>query len=172
MAIRKEAIKQGEQGRATVRALYLAELEDIGARRATALKAAEDQLERVARLLPSALDAGLSLSEISRLTDVSRPTLYQLRARHTAAAGNVRLAILQTVANHGWIERETLREELAVDPNGVDRAFAEMFDAGLLREEFNDDSQQPAMVYALTTEGFAELSDWTFEDDDASGAEA
>jgi len=88
-------------------------VEDIGAQRAAALKAAEAQLERVARLLPNALGAGLSLTEISRLTDVSRPTLYQLRARQTAAEGNVRLAILQTVANHGWTDRETLIESIS-----------------------------------------------------------
>lgn len=166
MTTRKEAIKHREQGRAAVRALYLAELEDIGAQRAAALRVAEEQIERVGRVLESAINAGFSLSEIARLTEVSRPTLYQVRARQTAARGNARLAILQSVANHGLIARKALSEHLATDPARFREALDAMLQDEVLTEEFNDDSEAPDMLYALTTSGLAELNNWSFDDDE------
>lgn len=171
MATRKEAIRQREQGKAAVRALYLSELEDIGAQRAAALKAAEEQIDRVSRVLQSALDAGFSLSEIARLTEVSRPTLYQLRARQTAAADDIRLAIFQSIANHGVIYEGTLREHLATDPAKFRQALDVMVREGLLTEDFNDDPDEPDMQFALTPAGLAELSNWSFDEDDIARVE-
>ena len=72
---------------ALVRGLHLSELQAAGAARAVALHQAELELDRVARLLPDALQAGISLAEIARVAGVSRPTLYELRARY---GGSVR----------------------------------------------------------------------------------
>ncbi len=60
---------------------YIAELRDLGERRRAALAEAQVVLDRVEELLPDALGAGLSLSEIARLSAVSRPTLYALKRR-------------------------------------------------------------------------------------------
>jgi DNA invertase Pin-like site-specific DNA recombinase len=64
---------------------YAEELGRLGERRRAAQ--AEDQavLERIEEVLPGALGSGLSLSEVARLTGVSRPTLYGLKRR--AGAG-------------------------------------------------------------------------------------
>ena len=62
-----------------------AELRGLGERRRAALAEAQAVLERVEELLPEALHAGISLSEIARLSGVSRPTLYALKERSEAA---------------------------------------------------------------------------------------
>jgi len=53
-----------------------AELRELGERRRAALAEADAALRRVEELLPGALAAGLSMSEIATLSAVSRPTLY------------------------------------------------------------------------------------------------
>ncbi len=60
---------------------YREELRELGKRRRAALAEAQAVLNQVEELLPEALHAGLSLSEIARLSAVSRPTLYGLKRR-------------------------------------------------------------------------------------------
>src|SRR5947208_54840 len=99
---------QREKRRATVRGLHLAELDDAGRARADALSRADEQLDRIARLLPDALRAGLTLTEIARVTGVSRPTLYELRGRYGEAASDVQLALLQSIATRGPLSVDDL----------------------------------------------------------------
>jgi hypothetical protein len=63
---------------------YLREIRALGERRRAALAEAESVLRRVEELLPDALQAGCSITEIAELSAVSRPTLYKLlpTARH------------------------------------------------------------------------------------------
>jgi hypothetical protein len=103
----RETRLKREKGKATVRALHLSELEAAGAARARAIAEADKQLDRVARLLPDALSGGLSLSEIGRVARVSRQTLYELRARYSDSDGDLRLAVLQSVA---WMQPTTADE--------------------------------------------------------------
>jgi hypothetical protein len=53
-----------------------AQLRAHGERRRHALDEAAMELEQVLQLVPSALDAGITVREISQLGEVSRPTLY------------------------------------------------------------------------------------------------
>jgi hypothetical protein len=69
-----------EKGKAVVRTLHLSELQDAGEARLSAIDRADVQREVICSLLPGALKAGLSLAEISRVTGVSRPTLYVWKA--------------------------------------------------------------------------------------------
>ena len=60
---------------------YIAELHELGERRRAALEEADAALRRVQELLPGALDAGLTITEVAQLSAVSRPTLYGFRER-------------------------------------------------------------------------------------------
>jgi hypothetical protein len=53
-------------------------LRALGERRRAALVEAESVLRRVEELLPDAVQAGCSITEIAELSAVSRPTLYKL----------------------------------------------------------------------------------------------
>jgi hypothetical protein len=60
---------------------YIEQLQAVGQRRRAALADAEAQLRLVEELLPDALDAGLTISEVAALSAVSRPTLARMRRR-------------------------------------------------------------------------------------------
>jgi hypothetical protein len=155
-----------EQGRALVRALHVSELEAAGAARNLALHQAELQLDRIARLLPDAIQGGLTLAEIGRITGVSRPTLYQLRGRY-GDASDLRLAVLQTVANRGAMPTRELADLVGRDPKDVAAATNGLFDDGLLEPEPVDDEDGNVVAgAAITDEGLLALRQWTFWGDE------
>jgi hypothetical protein len=63
------------------RAKIRRELQQYAAKRRRSLDAAEVALNDIADLLPSALAAGITKTEIQRLTGVSRPTIDRLLRR-------------------------------------------------------------------------------------------
>lgn len=79
MLTREQRMLQ-EEGKSVVRTLHLSELQEAGEARLSALDRAAVQREVICALLPGALEAGLSLSQISRVTGVSRQTLYVWKA--------------------------------------------------------------------------------------------
>jgi hypothetical protein len=65
------------------RAKLRRQLQRHGVRRRQALDVADQALQDIAELLPAALDAGITKTEMQRLTGVSRPTIDSLlRDRH------------------------------------------------------------------------------------------
>ncbi len=147
-----------EKGRALVRGLHLSELQAAGAARSLALHQAELELDRVARLLPDALQAGISLAEISRVAGVSRPTLYELRARYGGSVGDMRLAVLQTLANHGAMGPDEIAERVGGDDQERARVLADYVD----REVDVDAGEDGGPVYLITPTGLDLLEHWTF----------
>lgn len=115
----RQAVQYRERGKAAVRSLFLAELEDLRHKRTVALREAEEQLDCLARLLPNALEAGISVSEIARAADVSRPTLYQLRGRYSKRAGDLRLTVISVVASRGDMYREQIVEAIGADKAAI-----------------------------------------------------
>lgn len=77
-------------GRARV---YVDELRELGERRRAALAEADAALRRVQELMPGALDAGVSLSEVAKLSAVSRPTLYAIRRRQATGVAEAGSAV-------------------------------------------------------------------------------
>jgi len=53
----------------------IARLREHGDRRRTAEAASKNELDRIADLIPAAINAGVTKREIARLTGVSRPTI-------------------------------------------------------------------------------------------------
>lgn len=100
-----------EQGKALVRAMHMTELQAAGAARAAALNESEQQLDRIARVMPNALNAGISLAEIARNTGVSRQTLYELKPRYDPS-GDIDLAVLQMIATRQPITARELAQQL------------------------------------------------------------
>lgn len=160
---RRTAI-QAEQTKGLVRALHQSELQAAGARRAVALHAAEQELDRIARRIPEALQAGLSMSEVSRLTGISRQTLYELKGRY-GSVKDLRLAVLQSLA----LERSTATE--LADRLGRSRdeisPILDEFEAnewieGDVREYLDGGADWD---YGLLIAGMTALENWTFDDE-------
>ena len=155
-----------EKTRGTVRALHLRELERAGAGRAAALQAADEHLDRIARLLPDALQAGLSLTEIARVAGISRPTLYELRARYGADASDVQLAVLQAIALRGPISLTDLTTELRRPTKDLAPLVESFVASDLVADEV--DEEQRELFYWLLPKGEHVLDAWY---DKAEGGE-
>jgi len=160
----RRAAIDAEKSKALVRALHKSELESAGARRAVALHAAELELDRIGRLLPDALQAGLSMAQIARLTGVSRPTLYELKGRH-GSVGDLRLAVLQGTA-FGGVTASELASKLERPEADVTRILGEFFGHDWVDvEEVQYPDGKDMVLFSLTGEGAQTLENWTFEDD-------
>ena len=162
-----------EKGQALVRALHLSELQAAGEAREKALRKADEQLNRIGRLLPDALGSGISLAEIARVTGVSRPTLYELRGRHSQKFGDLLLAVLQTAASRGPVDRAGVAAFLERPVEEIRSVVDTLVDGGLVVEDFNDDPEDPMMELTLTGNGFHALEEWDFDErvEDGGGAE-
>jgi hypothetical protein len=68
-----------DRAREADRSVLLGELTELGRQRREALARAQCLADGIARVLPDALSAGVRLTEIARVTGVSRPTLYAWR---------------------------------------------------------------------------------------------
>lgn len=163
-----------------MRAIHETELVNAGAERAEALRRAEYQLDRIARLLPDALDAGLGMTEIAQLTGVSRPTLYELKGRYSDSARDLRLAVLQALMRREASFPDSLPEHLKRPASEIQPVLDEFFKAGWI--EWDVDGAEPRDLpedgglkfarsedlvypYAVTLAGYEALEHWQFEDE-------
>lgn len=151
-----------EKGRALVRAVHLNALEAAGAARAEALAEADRQLDRVARLLPDALLGGLTLSEIARVAGVSRQTLYELRARYSDSDGDLRLAVLQSVAWMQPVTTDELAEHLGRDRGDIARTLKRLMSENFIDNEPRPTEDGAVAEYQLTPNGSHTLEHWVF----------
>lgn len=60
------------------RAQLRRQLRRLGAKRRKGLETADEALKDIGAILPAALEAGITKTEVQRLTDVSRPTIDAL----------------------------------------------------------------------------------------------
>ena len=153
-----------DRGRALVRTLHLSELEAAGAARRLALHQADEQLDRIARLLPDALKGGLTLSDVARASGVSRPTLYELRARFTDQPGDLRFGVLQAVARMQMVSHEDVAEHLGRDAGEVFGVLRGLHEEKLVELEVRQTEEGDEDQWGLTPEGYETLEAWRFQD--------
>lgn len=131
----------------------------IAQARAAALREADEQLQRIGRLLPDALDAGISIAHAGRVTGVSRPTLYELRAKYGDGAIDFNFTVLDTIARRGSLRASELKHRLG------DSAWSHVLDLqrqGLLELEPEATPAGDAALVGLTHQGFELLEHWQF----------
>jgi chromosome segregation and condensation protein ScpB len=151
-----------EKGRALVRALHLSELEAAGTARTLALHEAEKQLDRVARLLPNAMQADISITEIARVTGVSRPTLYELQGRYGGSLADLRLGVLQTIALRQPIASEQLSLLFDGRPE-VAHVVVDLANEGLIDFDVEPTPDGDESILTVTPNGYEALERWDFE---------
>ena len=162
MSHRRPPRAQLEKARAHVRALHLTELENAGAARATALAQAEAELQRIAARLPDALEAGISVSEIARVTGISRPTLYELRGRHSDSPRDLTLALLQLIATRGALPVPQLPAEMGRPREEYGDVLEGLIKDGLVDYEIDEGPDGPEALFVLTEQGGHLLENWEF----------
>ena len=156
-----------DRGVRSARALHTCELNDAGSARARALQEADRQLDRIARRLPEALAAGVTMADVARATGVSRQTLYELRGRYGSVA-DVRLAVLQAVACSPAATVSALAERLGRPEREVADILGR-FEADDL-VDFEVELLTPVtggvelheQVWSCTEAGIGALEGWTF----------
>jgi DNA-binding MarR family transcriptional regulator len=149
-----------EKGKALVRAMHLSEFRAAGSARALALHEAEEQLDRIARALPDALNADVPLAEIARSSGVSRQTLYELKARYDPA-GNTELAVLQAIATNQPVTVDKLAARLNRTQREVKEPVDAFLESGLIAWVFLD--RDAGDRVCLTDNGAAVLAGWWLE---------
>jgi hypothetical protein len=161
-----------EETRANVRALYVSQLEAAGAARAEALRAADDQLDRIARVLPEALKGGLSVTEVARITGVSRQTLYQLRARYGESHRHLRLGVLYAVG-HTNGSLKAVGRSLGRSEGELWPVLTDFLDAGVLElEPLEEDEHGPQPAFRMTEKAEILMDVWHEEEDEAAERES
>lgn len=163
-AQRRQRPERPEESRAVVRASHVGELEGAGASRAAALREAEQQLDRIARVLPDALAAGLTLTEVGRITGVSRPTLYELRGRYQDES--LRFAILQVLATSGRLTLGELSKRLHRDESELFSMVGSFADAGVVDIEPRETEEGTEMACALAPKGEDLFDHWRWDADE------
>jgi CRP-like cAMP-binding protein len=160
----RKNVERREKARGTLRALYLGEAAEIGRKRADALREAEAQLDRLARLLPNAIGAGVALSEIARIAEISRPTLYQLRARYSDDPRALRLGVLQATAA-GEVTASDIAESLGRPRDEVSAVLTELEERGWVNSDpiaYRDGSGGD-WGWGLLPLGLDALEGWSFD---------
>jgi transcriptional regulator with XRE-family HTH domain len=153
-----------EKARAVVRALHLTELEQAGEARAAALAQAESELHRISARLEDALDAGISLTEIARVTGVSRPTLYDLLARLSDSPRDLSLALLQLIATKGSLPVSNLAAEMRRPEPEYRSVLDGLIGDGLVTYDVDESAERVEGQYVLTSKGYDLLDNWEFID--------
>jgi DNA-binding MarR family transcriptional regulator len=105
------------------------------------------------------------LSEIGRVAGVSRQTLYELRARCSDLDGDLRLAVLQSVAWMQPVTVDELAEHLGRDAGDISRTLS-----GLVSEDFVDvgsrrTEDRDEVEFDLAAAGASTLDNWVFIED-------
>ena len=154
------------QGTAVLRSVHLRGLSEAGSARAAALAEADNQLDRIARLLHDAIQGGVSISEIARVTGVSRQTLYELRARYGDTA-DLRLAVLQALLTQYPATLEEMANHLGRPKAEIEPLVLEFLDKGFAHESPDPDV---GLAHAMTPAGLRALQEWALADDPTSDA--
>jgi Homeodomain-like domain len=150
--------------------LHARGLAEAGAARAIALEEADKQLDRIARLLHDALQGGVSMTEIARVTGISRQTLYELRGRYGDTA-DLRFAVLQSLATQGPSAAWRVAEHVGRPEAEVHALLAEFIDQGLAGWDLPDDVPFAGGDFEcyLTLQGLRALEEWSFTDELEAG---
>lgn len=150
-----------------IKSMHVRGLAEAGAARAAALQEAEQQLDRIARLLHDALQGGVSMTEIARVTGVSRQTLYELRGRYGDTA-DLRLALLQALGTQYPARIPELADHLGRPEDEVLRLFSELKDEGLAEWELEVNFEDGDFAGVMTAAGLRALEEWSLDDGEHS----
>ena len=150
--------RRARNGRLALQALHRKELGDSGRRIQQSREAAQHELDRIAAFLPGARHAGMTMSEISQLTGLSRPTLYELQNRGGAGTPDVTLAVLSALGGLGPQTAEQLSGVTKIAEHLVAEAVTDLLARELVSVALGYYTAGAQTAFVMLTEaGVAEL---------------
>lgn len=147
-----------ERGKALLQRLHRQALNEAGAALSSARRVADEQAARIAKLVPGALAAGLSASEIAERVGLSRQRIYELRSSPPPGQG-VEQRILGLLATEGALTGPAIAGRLDEAGGTVQSRLEALKSGGLVREAVARyaDGTEPTVYFGLTAEGEAAL---------------
>jgi DNA-binding MarR family transcriptional regulator len=141
-----------------LRSVYREELARAGGVRSAAMEQADEELQTIAALLPGATASGLAVSEIARIADVSRPTVYEL-LKDSGSEPDLLAALLAALIDGPHTEND-LTKKLGVDHRTLGQLIGALVEQGWAQRltEGSADTQ----TFMATDEGEKALADWEF----------
>lgn len=154
-----------------MRALHRSEIQAAGDARALALHQAEEQLDRIARRIPEALASGLSVTEIARISKLSRPTIYELRGRYSASEGDLNFAVLSSVARLQPVTGGEISQAIGRDVKVVSGVLSHLESSGYVSWDVEEEEDRVVQHWTLTSHGFGYLEAWEWQSEAEEGGE-
>lgn len=137
--------------------LHRNELSESGRRLMAGREETQRELRRIATILPAARYAGLTMAEISRLTGLSRPTLYSLEKRRGTGERDITIAILGALGGMGPQTSEQLAGVIKIAEDAVAEALAELAARELVAALVGYYTPSSPTTFLMLTEAGAEL---------------
>ncbi len=109
---------------------------------------ADLQIDRLAHLILNAVDAGINVSEISRMADVSRPTVYALLPRARDKPRDIQMAVLQLTVDGATVDQ--IAKSIRWPATEVAKLLAEFTNRGWVqRDPMGGWQLMPAAIEAI-----------------------
>lgn len=154
----KDRDRRARNSRLALQVLHRRELSDSGRRIKDSRDAAQHELDRIAAFLPGARHAGMTMSEISQLTGLSRPTLYELKNRNGTGEPDVTLSLLSALGGLGPQTAEQLAGVTKIAERVVAQTVAELLARELVSVALGYYTAGAQTAFVMLTEaGVAQL---------------
>lgn len=112
------------------------------------MEEADRQIGRLALVILNAVDAGISVSEISRMANVSRPTVYALVPRARDKPRDIQMAVLQLTVDGATVDQ--IAKNIRWPATEVESLLSEFEERGWVQRDQTGGWQlMPAAIEAI-----------------------
>lgn len=146
-----------------MRGVYRDALAAAGARRLELENAQRDETSRLAELAIGARAAGISLSEIARVTGLSRPTVYALIEQSGPPEPDLDYQILSAAAGHGRVSIGHLTGATNRPADEIAERCGQLVSAGYVNVATASSGSDEVAYYGLTYAGEERLEAMLYE---------
>jgi len=154
----KERNRRAHNSRLTLQVLHRRELAECGRRIKAGREQTQCELKRIAAFLPGARHAGITMAEISQLTGLSRPTLYQLQSGQAADGDReVTISVLSALGGLGPQTSEQLAGVTKIAEGAVAQTLTELVARELVSAAIAYYTPATPTAFLMLTEAGAQL---------------
>lgn len=147
--------------RALVKELHREALSEEGQRLQALQEQTEQGMGRLGYRVVAALQAGFSVSEVAKLSGVSRSKVYELRDLYGAQFDDLDMRALARLAAGGGMTVDGLAEQLERPVDQVSALVNQLLERQLVRVAITQyDGGNPEAWFRLTADGMRAVEDW------------
>lgn len=160
-SIHDKVRRERNRARALLAGLSREALEVAGDRIQAAQDQLDEEIDRVAIHVAGAVNAGIPMSEIAKLTGLSRQKLYELKKRGGGDRDDLPYRALAVLAGAGALDSGQLASNLEVDADEIEPVVRSLLTQGWVRPLITQYQGGASMtLLKLAEPGEAALEDW------------